>query len=127
MAEVETNLATVEDVEKRLDAELDADARTRVEALLEEATVLVEGYLGTVPEPVPRAVRVVVSRMVAQVIESPDTGFFTESESVSAGPFSKNVTFASGGNGGAPWLSSSAKTTLRRFRSGGGLYTLRMG
>lgn len=124
---VETNLATVEDVEKRLDAELDADARTRVEALLEEATVLVEGYLGTVPDPVPRAVRVVVSRMVAQVIQSPDTGFYTENESFTAGPFSKTIQFANGGNGGAPWLSSTAKTTLRRFRSGGGLYTLRLG
>lgn len=124
---MEENLASVEDVEKRLDAEVDDDSRDRVEALLEEASVLVEGYLGTIPTPVPRAVRVVVSRMVAQVIQSPDTGFFTETQSVTAGPFSKNVKFAAGGNGGAPWLSASAKTSLRRFRSGGGIYTLEMG
>lgn len=124
---MDENLATVEDVEKRLNAELDDDARERVEALFEEATVLVEGYLGTIPDPVPRAIRVVVSRMVAQVIQSPDTGFFTETQSVTSGPFSKSVKFASGGNGGAPWLSATAKTTLRRFRSGGGIYTLEMG
>lgn len=120
------NLATIRDVEKRLGNAIDPDETERVEGLLEEATILVEGYVGTVKTPVPRAVRVVTSRMVARVLQAPTDGFTQDSVSYSAGDYSRNVTYNTGGSGGAPWLTRTDKIALRKAK-GGGIHTIRMG
>lgn len=120
------NLATISDVEKRLGNEIDPDEKDRVEGLLEEATILVEGYIGTVTKPVPRAVRVVTSRMVARVLQAPSDGFTQDSVSYSAGDYSKNVTYNTGGSGGSPWLTKTDKIALRKAK-GGGIYTIGIG
>lgn len=122
-------LATVSDVEKRLGRELDDDELTVVEGLLEEAEVLIEGYLGRIPEPVPRRVTVVASRMVARVLAQPDQeAFYAESVQHAAGPFSETKRYSTGASGGSPWLTAADKQALRRARRGGaGIYTIGIG
>ena len=122
-------VATPTDVEKRLGRDLDDDELTVVEGLLEEAEVLVEGYLGRIPEPVPRRVSVVASRMVARVLEQPDAeAFYAESVQHSAGPFSETKRYSTGASGGSPWLTAADKQALRRVRvGGGGIYTIGIG
>lgn len=122
-------VATPTDVEKRLGRDLDADELAVVEGLLEEAEVLVEGYLGRIPDPVPRRVSVVASRMVARVLEQPDAeAFYAESVQHSAGPFSETKRYSTGASGGSPWLTAADKQALRRVRvGGGGIYTIGIG
>lgn len=122
-------IATLTDVEKRLGRDLDDDELAVVEGLLEEAEVLVEGYLGRIPEPVPRRVSVVASRMVARVLEQPDAeAFYAESVQHSAGPFSETKRYSTGASGGSPWLTAADKQALRRVRiGGGGIYTIGIG
>lgn len=122
-------IATPTDVEKRLGRDLDDDELDAVDGLLEEAEVLVEGYLGRIPEPVPRRVSVVASRMVARVLEQPDAeAFYAESVQHSAGPFSETKRYSTGASGGSPWLTAADKQALRRVRvGGGGIYTIGIG
>lgn len=129
MERLTPQIATPSDVEKRLGRELDEAELDAVDGLLEEAEVLIEGYLGLIPSPVPRRVVVVASRMVARVLEQPDSeAFFAESVSHAAGPFSETKRYSSGASGGAPWLTSSDKQALAVARSGGrGIYTIGLG
>lgn len=121
-------IATPTDVEKRLGRDLDEDELDMVEGLLEEAEILIEGHLGSIPEPVPRRVTVVASRMVARVLEQPDTeAFFAESVQHSAGPFSETKRYSTGASGGSPWLTAADKLALQRKRGGGGIYTIGIG
>lgn len=121
--------ATPSEVAKRLGRDLDDDEKVVVEGLLEEAEVLIEGFLGEIPQPVPRRVTVVASRMVARVLEQPDAeAFYAESVQHAAGPFSETKRFSTGASGGAPWLTAADKQALRRARSGGrGIYTIGIG
>lgn len=121
--------ATPSDVAKRLGRDLDDDEKVVVEGLLEEAEVLIEGFLGEIPQPVPRRVTVVASRMVARVLEQPEPeAFYAESVQHAAGPFSETKRFSTGASGGAPWLTAADKQSLRRARSGGrGIYTIGIG
>ena len=118
-----TSLATVQDVTDRLGRPLTPAETTRVEGLLPEASALVVAYVGwdpaerpTVPEPV----AIAVSRMVARVIVRDADAQFAgaDSGSVTAGPFSKQLTFSSGQNSGGPWLAATDKATLRPYRRG---------
>lgn len=122
-------VATPTDVEKRLGRDLDDDELAVVEGLLEEAEVLIEGFLGVIPEPVPRRVTVVASRMVARVLEQPDDeAFYAESVQHAAGPFSETKRYSTGASGGAPWLTAADKQSLRHARAGGGgIYTIGIG
>lgn len=122
-------IATPTDVEKRLGRDLDDDELDAVDGLLEEAEVLIEGYLGKIPQPVPRRVSVVASRMVARVLEQPDAeAFYAESVQHSAGPFSEAKRYSTGASGGSPWLTAADKQSLRQSRSGGrGIYTIGIG
>lgn len=121
-------MAAVSDVERRLGRELFDDELAQVEGLLEEAEVLVEGFLGSIPTPVPRRVTVVVSRMVARVLQQPDPeAFFAESVQHAAGPFSETKRFSTGASGGSPWLTAADKQALRVAKPGGGLYTIGLG
>lgn len=124
-------LASLSDVAARIDdPDVVVDEDYAV-GLLEEASALVEGYLGrTFPDGgVPSAVRLVVSRMAARVIQSPkDAGFNQESASYTAGPYSQQVTYTAGASGGSPWLTASDKTALSQFRKrhGGGVFSMTM-
>lgn len=119
-------LATIEDVRARLGGELEEEQEVRAASLIEEASVLVEGYLGRVPDPVPRAVSVVVSRMVARVLQAPTPSFSVDTISQSAGAFSQSQKFTTGASGGSPWLTAQDKTVLNRFRKRRGFYSISM-
>ncbi|MDM7488715.1 hypothetical protein QT969_10470 [Rhodococcus sp. CSLK01-03] len=111
-------LATVADVEARLGHPLTAEESTKAEALLSEASVLVEGFCRRVfVAPIPTAVPVVVSRMVARVLATPEGSEGVESTQMSAGSF--QLTHRYSDSSGGPWLSSSDKTMLAGLRSGG--------
>gem|GEM_PF-1618430 len=105
-------LANPWDVERRLGRRLSPDLSLKVEGLLEEAGALVRGWLGEVPEPVPSDVTVVVSRMVARVIDREAAAPSPAADSVitQMGPFSRNVGLTGSGSGGGVWLTSNDKS-----------------
>jgi len=116
-------LATIPDVEERLGRPLEDDELTRVEGLLREGSAQVEGWCNrSFDDPIPDAVRIVTSRMVARVLGVPDesTGFApgVESAQLSAGSFQMTQRFNSDGVSGGPWLSKADRLALRRFRRG---------
>lgn len=120
-------VATPSDVAKRLGRDLDEEEQFAVEGLIEEAEVLIEGYLGRIPQPVPRRVTVVASRMVARVLAQPDSdAFYTESVQHSAGPFAETRRYSTGASGGAPWLTAADKRALK-MAGGRGIYTIGIG
>lgn len=121
-------LATIPDVESRLGRALDADEVARVDGLLGEASALVEAHTGRTFDPVPETVSIVASRMVARVLQMPDDGFNSESETLTAGPFSKNVKYVAGASGGSPWLTAVDRKMLRPFgRRRGGVFSVEFG
>lgn len=121
-------LASSSDVISRL-REPDTADSARIEALLEEASALVVGYLREVPHPVPDAARLVTARMVVRVLEAPEQSYSVSSTQQTAGPFSQSVTYSNGASGGAPWLTASDKTMLAVYRKQlrHGVYSMRLG
>lgn len=121
-----TALASISDVEGALGRELDDEESLTVPGLLDEASDLVEGYLGGVDSPVPGAVKRVVARMVVRVLAQSAGGapVGLSQMNVSAGPFSSQRTFRDGATSGAPWLENTDKTKLKRYRRGGGMISV---
>lgn len=118
-------LASRGDVEARLGRSLTTAEQPRADGLLEEAGVIVLAYLGAdaEPDPVPAAVRVVTSRMVARVLlrDAAGTPDGAESVATTTGPFARTVAFGASSSSGGPWLSATDKATLSAHRVGGGL------
>ena len=111
------------DVEARLGRPLTETERLRVDGLIEEAGVLVLAHLGmeVEPVPVPAAVWIVTSRMVARVLErDTESGVVPDARSVTeqAGPFGRTVTYGSGTTSGGPWLAAADKVMLRSYKAG---------
>lgn len=121
-------LADFDDVEARLGRELSEEEELRVGGLLEEASLLVESHTGReFGGVVPDAIRVVVSRMVARVLQAPAETLGVESSSYTAGPFSQNRTYSQGASGGSPWLTAVDKKVLSRFgRRRGGISSVEL-
>ena len=119
-------LADLSDVSDRLGEEVPENKAPVIEGLLEEASALVEGYFGRSFDEVPRPVTVVVSRMVARVLQAPAPSFAVETLSQSAGAFSQSQKFTTGASGGSPWLTAADKTVLNRFRKRRGFYSISM-
>lgn len=123
-------LATVFDVETRLGRSLTTAEQTKADGLLPEASALVRAYLGgdaTVEGIVPEDVVIVVSRMVARVIErgaTDATSSGAEAVTNQVGPFGQTLRFGSSTVSGGPWLSAGDKTILAAFRVGGGFVGL---
>lgn len=117
-----TPLATVADVEARLRPDLRSLATEdaiRTDGLIEEASVKAlahlgksESYFDTVA--VPLTVTVVVSRMVARVLEQSSAGIVpgTQQTGTTTGPFSGQTTFVAGSSNGSPWLTRSDQADL---------------
>lgn len=117
---------TGKDVEKRLRRQLTGDEEEYLDGMIEEAEVLVLGYLecpaDRFADAVPDAVRLVTSRMVARVIQEGDIApddFGAVQYGATAGPFSQQRTFVAGSRTGAPWLTKVDKSALDPFRCGG--------
>lgn len=128
-------LAAVDDVEARLGRTLTTPETARTDpGLLEEASELVLAYLDldAEPDPVPPAVTIVVSRSVARLLEQASAASDAipsgaQQQSRTWGPFTEQMTFESGSTSGAPWLTAADKLLLRRYRSGGGVTSVRLG
>ncbi|MFV8169832.1 hypothetical protein [Mycolicibacterium peregrinum] len=112
-------LATSQDVADRLGRPLSTDETARVTGLLDEASVMVEGWLRCVPDPIPDAVKIVVSRMVARVLavggadNAPEPG--VSQLQATMGIFGVNRSFSSDATSGGVWLTKQDKATLRPF------------
>lgn len=126
-------LAAVSDVEARLGRPLTATEATRADGLLPEASALVVGHLGgdptdtsVDPPVVPDTVTIVVSRMVARIVEreATQTGDTHGAESVTntVGPFGRTLNFGQGTTSGGPWLTKADKIMLRG--EGGGVTSI---
>ena len=111
-------MATLSDVADRLGHPVEEGKQDEALGLIEEASILVEGYLERDFEgmEVPRRVSVVVSRMVARVLQAPEASFSVDTVSNTAGPFARSHTYTTGGSGGSPWLTKQDKTALKRYR-----------
>lgn len=112
-------LASSVDVEARLGRTLTTDEMGRVAGLLDEASVMVEGWMRCVPDPVPDAVKIVASRMVARVLavggadNAPDPG--TSQIQATMGIFGVNRSFSSDVTSGGVWLTRQDKSILLPF------------
>lgn len=124
-----TSLAIQEDVVDRLGRPLTTEEATRVDALIREASALVIGYLGGDPTPAdmpiaPDSVVIVVSRMVARLIQQQTSVVGAESQSQTSGPFQFTTNYTPGSTSGGPWLAAQDKIMLRPYRVGGGVGSL---
>jgi hypothetical protein len=112
-------LAQSQDVADRLGRDLTPDEEDRVEGLLDEASVLVEGWLGYTPDPVPDGVRIVVSRIAARAIGSDTSEPGLESVQATMGVFQVNRGYSSDVTSGGVWLTRNDKLMLRPFSRSG--------
>lgn len=129
-------LAAASDVVERLGRPLTATEATRADGLLAEASALVVGHLGgdptdtsVDPPVVPDGVVIVVSRMVARVLEREGAAAEThgaESVTTTTGPFGRTLNFGAGTTSGGPWLAASDKVILKPHRAGGGFASVGM-
>lgn len=123
-------LATVLDVVARLERDLTTEESAKASGLLEEASDLVDAFLGwegVVPEVIPGPVVRVTSRMVARMLEQASTRPIGGSQvTQTMGPFSESVTFETGAASGSVWMSASDKMTLKRLRVGSGMTSVRL-
>lgn len=110
-------LASDDDVENALGRALTLSED--VSTLLEEASDLVVGYLGYIPDPVPSPVKRVVATMVCAVLNKPATNnadygsngynVARESMTVKVGVESATTT--------GPWLTAALKLRLKPYRT----------
>lgn len=131
-------LATSDDVAKALRRPLTDDEDGWVSNALEEASVLVIGYLGCDPtvrdttvdpptETVPDAARIVTARMVARLIEQQTAGAVpvgVSSYHTQTGPFGSTMQVQSGSNSGGPWVSAADKIMLKPLRCDSNAYAV---
>jgi hypothetical protein len=114
-------LATSADVEARLRRELTDEEAEFIDGVLEEASALVEGYLGvtyTEDDTIPDVVALVVSRVAARALTAPQVEI-PPGMSLGAGPFT-----ISARDNSDLWLSRSDKLKLRNI--GGGFTSVRL-
>lgn len=115
-------LAESEDVRERLGRPLTETESDRVDGLLDEASLLVEAWIGCSPDPVPDAVRVTVSRMAARALQAAESGAPTDgANSVAATSlsFSHTRNYPSAVSQGGVWLSRQDRIMLRSYRRSG--------
>jgi len=101
--------------------EADRDDRRFIRAMIDEATVAIDAYLGGhVDGEVPSAVRVVCARVAARAVSRGLSAVpvGAESQSFSAGPYSTTQNFGSNSNGGGVFLTAEDKRMLRSVGGG---------
>ncbi|GEM41974.1 hypothetical protein NN4_64930 [Nocardia ninae NBRC 108245] len=106
------------DVEQRLRRAVTTVEGEYLSGLIEEASELVVAHCGRNRSytPVPDAVRLVTSRMVARVLDAPREGTNVESAQATAGPFQWSQRYTAESRTGGPWLTSADRKTLRGMR-----------
>ena len=122
--------ASVPDVEARVVAELSPDDRPFIRAMIDDATTVIEEYLGREfdeNEQVPRPVRVVCARVAARAVSrAVDNPVGAEQQSYTAGPFSTSASYGNNSNSGGVFLTKQDKAMLRRFGGRRGAFTVRL-
>ncbi len=111
--------ASQSDVEARLGRVLKPAEVTALPGILEESVAIVEGYLGVSYDAseVPDVVRLVVSRIAARALTSPqELAEGAESATLTAMTFSATQRFSS--DSSRLWLSKQDKLILRPLHSG---------
>ena len=108
------DLADQDDVEARLGRPLTTEETSRIDGLLEESAALVTGWLGHTPDPVPAAVRIVVSRMAARALTATGEPGLTNL-SATMGPFGVTRAFSADSATGGVRLTRPDKVMLRPF------------
>jgi len=110
-------------VQARLRRNLTTDEINWLPGAAEEASALLEGYLGVCyaeGAEVPEAVIVVASRIVARILLLPDgAAALEDSRTRGMGPFSATTTLATDNSAGGPWLTKSDKMALAPYRARG--------
>jgi hypothetical protein len=112
-------LASDYDVTDALGRPLTSSEAKVVDSLIDQASDLVVGYLGTTPNPVPGAVTRAVATMVAAVFNKPSvtvadydaTGYRTAREAAGVMVGTESATTE------GPWLTNSLKMRLRPYRT----------
>lgn len=108
-------LASSPDVVDRLGRPLTTDEASRVDGLLNEASALVEGWLGFTPDPVPSAVEIVVSRIVARTLTTSTPVPGLSDQQMTAGVFGVMNRFTAESSSGGVWLTRQDKIMLRPY------------
>lgn len=110
-------LAASPDVVARLGRPLTTDETARVTGLLDEASELVRGWMRCVPDPVPDAVKIVVSRMVARVFAAGSSGVEpgVANKQMTAGVYGITRAYSADATSGGVWLTKQDKTMLRPY------------
>ena len=111
------SLAIQDDVRAALRRDLTENEEVGIEALLEEASDLVRGYLHPyqIPTQTPSPIVRVVASMAAAVLSRP-TAILPETQSLTADSY--GVTFADGATSPGPRLTAAFKERLRPYRPG---------
>ncbi|MDR0435786.1 MAG: hypothetical protein LBH11_03350 [Propionibacteriaceae bacterium] len=115
-----TPWATQQDVEARIGRPVSPAEADQVKGLLDEATVLLRGWLAQdFPDTqTPDEVRIVCSRMVARVLER-GSGLPVGATGIQAaiGPFQQGLTFSADTASGGVWIAAADRLALKRFRT----------
>lgn len=121
---------TVHDVTDRLTVDVDSEDKRLIRAMIDEATVSIDAYLGRhFDSRVPDPVRIVCARVAARSVSRAFTGapLGAESQSFTAGPFSTSQSFGQNANAGGVFLTAEDKRMLRSVGGGGrGAFTVRL-
>lgn len=110
------------EVENRLRRPLTSEEEEYLPGIVDEASALVEGYLGVCYDEaaaVPEAVTVVTSRVVSRILTSTTMPSQAESSSRGMGPFSAQISYVADSTSGGPWLTKSDRMTLAPYRARG--------
>lgn len=111
---------TVDDVQDRLRRELTDDERVYFDAIVQEASDVVEGCLGfsyDIGAEIPSAVISVTSRIAARVYGRSSTAQEgADSRSAGMGQLSFTTHYSADSLTAGPWLSKTDRETLKRYR-----------
>lgn len=112
------------DVEARLRRDLETEEVNFLPGIVDEASVLIEGYLGVCyaeGADVPDAVTLVTSRVAARILTTSATPSQTDSLTRGMGPFSATQQFVADSTSGGPWLTKTDRIALAPYRERGAI------
>lgn len=110
------DLASSADVVARLGRPLTPDEETRAVGLIEEASIKISEYCGGREfSPVPDAVRIVTSRIVARAIIGSGNPVGISDTTMTAGVFGQTTRYTTDAGNGGVYLSAEDRRTLGRW------------
>jgi hypothetical protein len=113
-----------QDVEARLQRTLTTDEVEWLPGVTDEASALVETYLGVTYGPtdtIPGPIGITTSRVAARVLATTGANQIPvglDQRSAGMGPFNASLHFISDSTSGGPWLSAVDKIVLNPYRVG---------